>query len=120
MIAALLVLAQPIENIEEFTWTPTTFSVYATRYDGRRAANGKRYDHKGLTAASTAHKFGTVLELRYKGRTVTVTVTDRMDRKLGRVRIDLSGGAFKALHPAYDMTDRTGTLLKGEWREVKE
>ena len=113
MIAALLVLAPT-------AWTPTTFSVYATRYDGRTAANGKRYDHKGLTCASNAHKFGTVLELRYRGRTVRVTVTDRMDKKLGRVRIDLSGGAFKALNPAYDMTDRTGTLLKGEWREVRK
>ena len=113
MIAALLVLAPT-------AWTPTTFSVYATRYDGRTAANGKRYDHKGLTCASNAHKFGTRLELRYKGRTVRVTVTDRMDRKLGRVRIDLSGGAFKALSPRYDMTDRTGTLLRGEWREVRK
>jgi hypothetical protein len=119
MIAALLVLAQPIENIEEFAWTPTTFSVYAVRYHGRTAANGKRYDHKGLTCASNSHPFGTVLELRYKGRTVTVTVTDRMAKSLGRVRIDLSGGAFKALNPRYDMTDRTGTLLKGEWREVR-
>ena len=114
----ITLLAQPIENIEEFTWTPTTFSVYATRYHGRTAANGSRYDHKGLTCASNAHKFGTRLELRYKGRTVTVTVTDRMAKGLGRVRIDLSGGAFKALNPRYDMTDRTGTLLRGEWREV--
>lgn len=102
----------------ERPWQPATFSVYAVRYHGRTAANGKRYDHRALTCASNNHKFGTKLELRYKGRAVTVTVTDRMDRRLGVKRIDLSGAAFKALHPSYDMTDRTGTLLKGEWREV--
>lgn len=100
------------------TWQSATFSVYATRYHGRTAANGTRYDHKGFTVASNRHKFGTKLELRYKGRTVTVTVTDRMDKQLGKTRIDLSGAAFRALHPAYDMTDKTGTLLRGEWREV--
>lgn len=110
MILAALILAAPAQ------WQPTTFSVYATRYHGRTAANGSRYDHRALTCASNHHKFGTRLELRYKGRTVTVTVTDRMDRTLGRTRIDLSGAAFRALHPAYDMTDRTGTLLRGEWR----
>lgn len=114
MIAAMLILAAPA------TWNPVTFSVYAVRYHGRTAANGKRYDHRALTCASNSHKFGTRLELRYKGRAVVVTVTDRMDRKLGRTRIDLSGAAFRALHPAYDMTDRTGTLLNGEWRVVKQ
>lgn len=98
------------------TWQPATFSVYATRYHGRTAANGSRYHHERLTCASNNHPFGTRLELRYKGRTVTVTVTDRMDKKLGRTRIDLSGAAFRALHPGYRMTDRTGTLLRGEWR----
>jgi rare lipoprotein A (peptidoglycan hydrolase) len=104
------------ESKKAATWHPVTFSVYATRYHGRTAANGKRYDHRALTCASNSHKFGTRLELRYKGMTVTVTVTDRMDRRLGVKRIDLSGAAFKVLNPAYDMTDRTGTLLRGEWR----
>ena len=114
MIAAMLILASPA------TWHPVTFSVYATRYHGRTAANGRKYDHKGLTVASNNHKFGTKLELRYKGRAVVVTVTDRMDRRLGMTRIDLSGAAFRALHPRYDMTDSTGTLLRGEWREVEK
>lgn len=77
-------------------------------------------NHRALTCASNNHKFGTKLELRYKGRAVVVTVTDRMDRRLGMKRIDLSGAAFRALHPRYDMTDRTGTLLRGEWREVEK
>ena len=113
MILALLILAAPA------MWHPVTFSVYATRYHGRTAANGSRYDHKKLTAASNNHPFGTVLELRYKGRTVRVTVTDRMAKGLGRTRIDLSGAAFRALNPRYDMTDKTGTLLRGEWRVNK-
>lgn len=110
MILAALIVAMPA------TWQPVTISVYATRYHGRKAANGSRYHHERLTCASNNHPFGTRLELRYKGRTVVVTVTDRMDRKLGRTRIDLSGAAFRALHPGYKMTDKTGTLLRGEWR----
>jgi hypothetical protein len=100
------------------TWHPVTFSVYATRYHGRTAADGSRYHHERFTCASNNHPKGTMLECRYKGRVVRVRVTDRMDRRLGVTRIDLSGAAFRALNPRYDMTDTTGTLLRGEWREV--
>lgn len=110
MILAALILAAPAQ------WQPVTFSVYATRYHGRTAANSSRYHHERYTCASNNHPFGARLELRYKGRTVVVTVTDRMDKRLGKTRIDLSGAAFRALNPAYDMTDKTGTLLRGEWR----
>ena len=114
MILAALILTAPA------TWHPVTFSVYATRYHGRTAADGSRYHHERLTCASNNHPKGTMLECRYKGRVVRVRVTDRMAKGLGKTRIDLSGAAFRALHPRYDMTDATGTLLRGEWREVKQ
>lgn len=98
-------------------WESVTFSVYASRFGGRRAADGSRYDHHGLTAASNRHRLGTVLECRYKGRSVRVVVTDRTAPRF-KHRVDLSGGAFKALHSAYRFTDASGTLLKGEFREV--
>lgn len=98
-----------------------TFSVYATRYHGRTAANGKPYNHRDRTVASNRHKLGTTLVLEWKGRKTTVVVTDRMDRRLGKSRIDLSGQAFKDLHPSYDMTDKTATLLKdGKFTVVED
>lgn len=101
-------------------WRTATFSVYATRYHGRIAANGKPYNHNALTCASNRHKLGTKLELEWGGNRVTVTVTDRMDKRLGKSRIDLSGAAYKTLDPRmYDMTDATaGLLARGRFREV--
>lgn len=100
-------------------WQPVTFSVYATRYHGRAAADGKPYNHNALTCASNRHPLGAILELEWQGRTVRVTVTDRMDKRLGRSRLDLSGAAYKMLQPAYDLTDRTAGLLRGRFREVQ-
>lgn len=102
-------------------WEPATFSVYATRYHGRNAADGKPYNHYGRTVASNRHKLGTVLMLEWKGRRVMVKVTDRMDKRLGKSRIDLSGQAFKDLMPKYDLTDKTATLLKdGKFAVVED
>lgn len=100
-------------------WQTATFSVYATRYHGRIAANGKPYNHNALTCASNRHKMGTKLELEWGGNRVVVTVTDRMDKRLGKTRIDLSGAAYKTLDPRYDLTDRTaGLLVRGRFREA--
>lgn len=95
-----------------------TFSVYATRFHGRTAANGSVYDHDGFTCASNNHAFGTQLHIIANGRCVMVEVTDRLDRMLGKTRIDLSGAAMKRLDANYDGTDRTAGLVRGEAEEV--
>lgn len=95
-----------------------TLSVYATRYHGRMAANGRPYDHKALTCASNNHAFGTRLHIIANGRCVMVEVTDRLDRILGKTRIDLSGAAMMSLDPNYDGTDETAGLLHGTATEV--
>lgn len=115
MIAAILALSG-VANTSP--GKAVTFSVYATRYEGRTMANGQPYRMAEFTAASNRHKLGTRLIVRYQGRDAEVVVTDRMDKRLGRSRIDLSGAAYRALSPRYDMTDRTAGLLKGSF-EVK-
>ncbi len=99
------------------TWT---FSVYATRYHGRTAADGSIYDHDGFTCASNNHAFGTQLHIIANGRCVMVEVTDRLDRMLGKTRIDLSGAAMQRLDTNYDGTDRTAGLLRGTAQEVNK
>ena len=91
---------------------PTIFSVYATFFHGRTAADGSTYDHFRNTAASNRHKLGTVLLCKWQGREVEVVVTDRMAKRFKDTRIDLSGGAMLALYPGYDMTDETATQLR--------
>lgn len=95
-----------------------TFSVYATRFHGRTAANGSVYDHDGFTCASNNHAFGTQLHIIANGRCVMVEVTDRLDRMLGKTRIDLSGAAMKRLDANYDGTDETAGLLHGTATEA--
>lgn len=66
-------------------------SYYADKFQGRRMANGARYDEKKFTAASNKIRLGAwvrVSNLSNK-KTVIVQITDRMARKNKRL-IDLS------------------------------
>lgn len=97
-------------------WGRIVFSVYADRYHGRTAADGSVYDHFRNTVACNFLPLGTTIVCRVGGREVEAVVTDRMDRELGKKRIDLSGGAMFELSPGYDFTDATAPLVVGEWR----
>jgi rare lipoprotein A len=62
-----------------------------------RAADGSRFNPRGLTCAHRSLPFGTRLRIAYRGRSVVVRVTDRgPDRRTGRA-LDLSRGAADAL-----------------------
>lgn len=55
-------------------------SYYADAFQGRRTANGDRYDRDALTAASRELPFGTILRIRRvdrRGGVVIVRVNDR-------------------------------------------
>jgi rare lipoprotein A len=70
-------------------------SWYGIQHQGRKMANGKRFDRRKLTAASWYVPLGTVLRVvnLENGRAVTVTVTDRGPNfRLHRV-LDLSEAA---------------------------
>src|SRR6266567_859099 len=74
-------------------------SWYGIQHQGRKMANGKRFDRRKLTAASWYVPLGTVLRVvnLENGRAVTVTVTDRdPNLRLHRV-LDLSEAAAQKL-----------------------
>ena len=73
-------------------------SWYGPGFQGRRTANGERYDMYGLTAAHPTLPFGTRLEVRNvrTGKTVRVRVNDRGPFKKSRI-LDLSLAAARAV-----------------------
>jgi peptidoglycan lytic transglycosylase len=74
-------------------------SWYGLQHQGRKMANGKRFDRRKMTAASWYVPLGTVLRVvnLENGRVVTVTVTDRgPNLRLHRV-LDLSEAAASRL-----------------------
>jgi rare lipoprotein A len=74
-----------------------TASWYGPGFHGRRTANGERFDQEALTAAHRKWAFGTRVRvtLASTGRSVVVTINDRIPRK-DRI-IDLSKGAARTV-----------------------
>lgn len=73
-------------------------NFYNDSFQGKKMANGELYDKDKLTASHKKHPFGTKLRVRNTetGKTVVVTVTDRMGRKNPAV-IDVSRRAAEEL-----------------------
>jgi rare lipoprotein A (peptidoglycan hydrolase) len=67
------------------------------RYSSGRMANGQRFRDDGMTCASWDYPLGTVVCIRYAGKSVRCIVTDRTARRFQGKRIDLSVGAFSRL-----------------------
>lgn len=74
-----------------------TASYYSSKYQGRRASDGSRFDQKRLTAAHAWLPLGTKVRVTLAGTThsVVVTITDRLYSH--RRVVDLSLAAAKAL-----------------------
>jgi len=74
-------------------------SFYGRKHAGKRTANGRRFDHRDLTAAHPTLAFGTRVRVTdlANGRSVTVEITDRGPHVKNRV-IDISLAAADALH----------------------
>lgn len=75
-----------------------TASWYGSRFQGRRTANGERFDKNGQTAAHRSLPFGTRVRVtnRRNGRAVVVRINDRGPFAGGRV-IDLSRSAAQQI-----------------------
>ena len=73
-------------------------SWYGKKFDGRRTANGERYDMYGISPAHKTLPFGTVVLVRNmnNGRELKVRINDRGPFVAGRI-IDLSYGAARKL-----------------------
>lgn len=73
-------------------------SFYHDKFNGRKTANGERFNQKSLTCAHRTLPFGTKLKVTNlkNGKTVVVTVNDRGPFKKGRL-VDLSKRAASEL-----------------------
>ena len=73
-------------------------SYYADKFNGRRTANGERFDNSEMTAAHRTLPFGTLIEVTNmrNGKTVVVRVNDRGPYTHARV-LDLSKNAARQL-----------------------
>lgn len=71
-------------------------SWYGPGFNGRRSANGERYNQNNLTAAHRSLPFGTKVRVTNvrNGRSVVVRITDRGPHIRGRI-IDLSAAAAR-------------------------
>ena len=71
-------------------------SWYGPGFNGRRSANGERYNQNNLTAAHRSLPFGTKVKVTNvrTGRSVVVRITDRGPHVRGRI-IDLSAAAAR-------------------------
>lgn len=71
-------------------------SWYGPGFNGRRSANGEKYNQNALTAAHRSLPFGTKVRVTNvrNGRSVVVRITDRGPHIRGRI-IDLSAGAAR-------------------------
>jgi rare lipoprotein A len=88
-------------NVREQTsgWTESGIaSWYGPRFQGKRTANGERFDTNELTAAHKTLPFGTRVRVKslVNGKEVTVRINDRGPFIKGRI-IDLSKAAAQAI-----------------------
>jgi len=73
-------------------------SYYALKYQGRKTASGKRFDHRTHTAAHRHLPFGTRVKVSNvnNNKSVIVTINDRGPFIKERI-IDLTRSAFAAI-----------------------
>lgn len=73
-------------------------SWYGPGFNGKRTANGERYNMNGISAAHKTLPFGTIVRVTNmnNGRSLNVRINDRGPFVKNRI-IDLSKGAAKKL-----------------------
>lgn len=78
--------------------TEASASYYHDKFNGRRTANGEKFDNERYTAAHRKFPFGTMLKVTNiaSGKYVVVVVNDRGPFTKGR-EIDLSRKAYKTI-----------------------
>ena len=96
--AFVLVAAAPVQA--HHAGRAVTATVYDGWYHGRTTACGTTYQHWGMSAAHPFLECGTQVRVTYRGRSITVPVTDRCDCS----SIDLSAGAAHRLGVPLDGT----------------
>lgn len=87
-----------VENAVVLQTLSGVASWYGSQFQGRRTANGERFDMHGLTAAHRSLPFGTAVRVtnHANARSVVVRINDRGPFAGGRV-IDLSRAAASSI-----------------------
>lgn len=104
LVALLVVLALLAVQVTARS-EPVLASYYGEGYAGKPTASGEPYDPEEYTAAHPALPFGTKLIVSYEGRSVIVTVNDRMSSSSDH-DLDLSLAAAR-----YIGLTRVGTAI---------
>lgn len=91
-------LAQKHKNTPRQHFQSGVASYYSDKFNGRRTANGERFDNGAMTAAHRSLPFGTLIEVTNmrNGKKVVVRVNDRGPYAHARV-LDLSRSAARQL-----------------------
>lgn len=91
-------LAQKHQNTPRQHYQSGVASYYSDKFNGRRTANGERFDNGAMTAAHRSLPFGTLIEVTNvrNGKKVVVRVNDRGPYTHARV-LDLSKNAARQL-----------------------
>lgn len=105
MRSFILLLCLWLFSINSFAQTKTdpfsngTASYYATKFEGRRTANGEILDNKKMTAAHKKLPFGTFVKVTNLSNdsTVVVKINDRLPQNSKRT-IDLTKAAASKLN----------------------
>jgi rare lipoprotein A len=92
LLAGLLVLVVQVVAQAE----PIVATYYANKYAGKPTASGQLYDPYGFTAAHPSLPFGTKLLVSYGGKSVIVTINDRIPYESDS-DLDLSWAAARAI-----------------------
>jgi rare lipoprotein A len=92
LLASLLVLVVQVVAQAE----PMVATYYANKYAGKPTASGQPYDPYSLTAAHPSLPFGTKLSVSYGGKSVIVTINDRIPYESDS-ELDLSWAAAQAI-----------------------
>jgi len=71
-------------------------SYYHSKFQGRKTANGERFNNNALTAAHKSLKFNTRVKVFYGNKSVIVRINDRGPFVGGRI-LDLSQAAAKQI-----------------------
>ena len=95
-IAVLLMSLLVLEAQVAAQADPMVATYYASKYAGKPTASGQPYDPYAFTAAHPSLPFGTKLSVSYGGKSIIVTINDRLPYGSDS-DLDLSWAAANAL-----------------------
>jgi rare lipoprotein A len=101
LLTANITNAQAAERLIASWYSRASLIKEGTWKDGKekRMANGKHFSDSGLTAACRLYPLGSRVMVTNitNGKTICVTITDRIGKRFAQTRIDLSQYAFSRI-----------------------